>query len=190
MGFIDEAVRRPTHRSSSTSPTSPRTGPCRPCPRTSPKYKGKYDVGWDAVRESPLRAVRGMGLLTPGTPAQSPRPAGEGVGRDARRGAARDWRHRMSRLRGPDRPHRPERRPARGHARTSAASSTTRSSCSSPTTAARPRGAPAASGAASRRGLSARALRTPARPGMGQRLRHAVSPSSKWARTRAASPPR
>ena len=82
----------------------------------SDKYKGKFDQGWDALREETLRAPEGA-RRDPARGRADRAPGGDpGLGRHARRpqAGARAPDGGLCRL---PRAHRPPRRPARGRAR-------------------------------------------------------------------------
>ena len=101
------------------------------------KYKGRFDDGWDALREERLDK-----LVACGHPRQRTGSSPTAT-RRSRRGPRPSTRQLDAALhgglRGADRPHGPGHRPHPRGAREAPASSTTRWSSSSPTTAAAPR---------------------------------------------------
>ena len=56
VAFIEQhcTASTPTSRSSSTSPTPRRTGRCTRTTTTSPGTRGRFDAGWDALRQERL----------------------------------------------------------------------------------------------------------------------------------------
>ena len=56
---------RTTDPSSPTCPSRRRTGRCRPRRNPSPRYRGRYDAGPDALREERLAALKRLGLCPP-----------------------------------------------------------------------------------------------------------------------------
>ncbi len=78
----------PTTRCSSTSPTPRRTGRCTRTRSDVERYAGRFDEGWDALREERLERLVEDGHPVRGRRrhgAGRARPAGAGLGRDARR---------------------------------------------------------------------------------------------------------
>ena len=105
----------------------------------SDKYKGRFDQGWDALREETFARQKELGVIPRRRRADRAARGDPGLGRHARRpqAGARPPDGGLRRLPGA---HRPPRRPADRRARRTSRSSTTRSSTtSSATTAPRPR---------------------------------------------------
>ena len=125
-----------TSRSSSTSRRARRTRRTT-CPTEwSAKYKGKFDQGWDKLREETLARQKELGVIPPEAELTA-RPDGDPrLGRHAGRPEARA-RAPDGGLRRLPRAHRPPRRPARRRARGPRRSSRTRSSTTSSATTAR-----------------------------------------------------
>ena len=107
----------------------------------SDKYKGRFDAGWDALREETFARQKELGVI-PADAELTARPRGDpGVGRHAR-GAQAGPRPPDGGLRRVPRAHRPPRRPAPRRARRPRGCSTTRSSTTSSATTAPRRGHP------------------------------------------------
>ena len=51
----------------------------------SDKYKGKFDQGWDKLRETTLARQKKLGVVPPGLPADRPLGGHPGLGRAERR---------------------------------------------------------------------------------------------------------
>ena len=82
----------------------------------SAKYKGKFDQGWDKLREETFARQKELGVIPPDTRADRPARRDPGVGRHARRPEAGAGPPDGG-LRRLPRAHRPPRRPARRRAR-------------------------------------------------------------------------
>ena len=65
VAYIEQhcSASTPTSRSSSTSPTPRRTGRCTRTTRTSPSTSGRFDAGWDALRQERLDKLVASGIL-------------------------------------------------------------------------------------------------------------------------------
>ena len=130
VAYIEQHAKRaaPSSRSSSTSPTPRRTGRCTRTTRTSRKYGGRFDAGWDQLRQERLDKLVASGLLKQHwkLTERDPTPAAVDRGRGGRAVPRLDAALHGG-LRGADRPHGPghrphprrarEDRPARRHAR-------------------------------------------------------------------------
>ena len=100
------------------------------------KYKGRFDKGWDALREERLDKLVASGILKAHWKLTDARPDPAAVDRGrAGRAVPRLDAALHGGLRRADRPHGPGHRPHRRRARAATASSTTPSSSSWPTTA-------------------------------------------------------
>ena len=145
----------------------------------SAKYKGKFDQGWDALREETFARQKELGV-DPARRGADRAPGGDPrLGRHARRPEA-GARAADGGLRRLPRAHRPPRRPARRRARGPRRSSTTRSSTtSSATTARAPRGRSTAASTSCVILNGADALRDDRVHGLAdRRVRHARRPTT------------
>ena len=101
------------------------------------KYKGKFDAGWDKLREETFARQKKLGVIPAELRAHQASRADSGVGRDAG-GAQAGAASPDGSVRGLPRIHRSPCRPSAGHAQAAAPRSTTRSSTTSSATTARP----------------------------------------------------
>ena len=133
--MTDKAIAlgpRSRSRSCPTSRSSCTTRRARPTRRTtcpqewSDKYKGRFDAGWDALREETFARQKELGVIPADAELTAAARGDPGVGRHAERpqAGARPPDGGLRRLPGA---HRPPRRPAARRARGARGRSTTRS---------------------------------------------------------------
>ena len=150
------------------------------------KFRGKYKIGWDALRQQRHARQIELGIMDKAWPL-SPRPPAVKAWDSLSPDEQDRFDHIMAIYAAVGRTYRHGRRPAGGRRCGSAANSTTRSCSSSPTTAPTPR---AARTAASKATSPARPARRSLKASRGRRSRTRRCGATSISTTKAASPRR